>query len=84
MTDSRTGIIKMVSVIGAGYNDLVEEPELIDLVLDCQERFEASVKDRPTKLPPMARNDQHDMGKTLKEIQATKAHTIDVGHGRYW
>ena len=83
MTDSVSGKVKLVLVPGAGYNELVEQSELEEIVLECQERFEAEV--RGAQVPkPMSRNTQHDLGKTLQEIGASKTHRKESLHSRYW
>ena len=83
MTDSVTGKVKMILVPGAGRSELVEKEELEDIILEYREKFEAEVKGgQPRRMMP--RNDQHDLGKTLNEIDASKQHRREALHSRWW
>lgn len=83
MQDSVTGRVKLTIVPGAGHSELVEQEELEDIILEYREKFEAECRGRqPRKLMP--RSQQHDMGKTLKEIEQSRQHRKGSLHGRYW
>ena len=83
MTDSVTGKVKLILVPGAGHSDLVEQEELEDIILEYREKFAAECRGaQARKLMP--RNDQHDLGVVLKEIEASRQHRREALHNRWW
>lgn len=76
----------MLMVPEAGLKDpelRMEPEELEDIVLEYRERFERELNQAPDK-QLMPRGMQHDMGRTLNEIQDSQRHRRESLHGRYW
>ena len=86
MVDSITGTVCGCYVPELGLKDpreRMEFPEAEDWILEMHEWFEKRLTEARPKVP-LPKKDQHDLGKTLKEIKASKQRRLEVGHGRYW
>ena len=86
MSDARSGKVKVLMVPEAALQDpelRMEPEELEDITLEYRERFGAELRGAPAK-KLMPRNTQHDMGRALNEIEASRQHRKESLHGRFW
>ena len=86
MTDARSGKTKVLMVPEAALKDpelRMEPEELEDITLEYRERFERELNQAPDK-KAMPRSMQHDMGRTLNDIEASQERRRESLHGRYW
>jgi len=62
--------------------DLLENTERDELVHALNEKAEVAF--RTPEKPKLTKDQQHDLGATLKEIRISKTRSAAVGHSKYW
>jgi hypothetical protein len=83
MYDPRTHTTKMVFVPGANDPTLYDVDELNDIVEDVRTRVQAEI-DEKANYQAFSKDEQHDFGDLLHEINASKKHRRETGNERYF
>ena len=76
-----TGRTQDVTIPGA---DGLDRQRLDNLVAWQTEHTLAELKGPSPTAPQRNREEQHDLGRHLKEIEATTQQIKETGHGKYW
>lgn len=65
--------------------ELLDRNELEEILIWQRERTEKEIlKKRGNPRPKLTETQQHELGKTLLEIRASKRFKKEAGHVRYW